>query len=199
MISLAQVAILLTAAVVAVSLFRLLKMSSILGFLAAGLVIGPWGLRLITDVSSILHASEFGVVLLLFIIGLELQPTRLWVMRRTVFGLGSVQVVSCSVVGGTCSADGGGCRLRPVAVLDSAGSAGSGRTRSTEDPVRTSGLWNSPVSGSRRAADAGGAAVDVAAFANDAVGPAVVARARQALCGYRNRDRRRADRAAPGA
>ena len=98
MITLAQVAILLTAAVVAVSLFRQLKQSSILGFLAAGLVIGPWGLRLITDVSSILHASEFGVVLLLFIIGLELQPTRLWVMRRTVFGLGSLQVFSCSVV-----------------------------------------------------------------------------------------------------
>ena len=98
MISLAQVAILLTAAVVAVSLFRLLKFSSVLGFLAAGLIIGPWGLRLITDVSSILNASEFGVVLLLFIIGLELQPTRLWVMRRTVFGLGSVQVFSCSVV-----------------------------------------------------------------------------------------------------
>ena len=103
MISLAQVAILLTAAVAAVSLFRLLKMSSILGFLAAGLVIGPWGLRLITDVSSILHASEFGVVLLLFIIGLELQPTRLWVMRRTVFGLGSVQVVSCTVVIGAAA------------------------------------------------------------------------------------------------
>jgi glutathione-regulated potassium-efflux system ancillary protein KefC/glutathione-regulated potassium-efflux system protein KefB len=98
MISLAQVAILLTAAVVAVSLFRWLKMSSILGFLAAGLIIGPWGLRLITNVSSILNASEFGVVLLLFIIGLELQPTRLWVMRRTVFGLGSLQVFSCSVV-----------------------------------------------------------------------------------------------------
>jgi monovalent cation:proton antiporter-2 (CPA2) family protein len=98
MISLAQVAILLTAAVVAVSVFRLLKFSSVLGFLAAGLVIGPWGLRLITDVSSILHASEFGVVLLLFIIGLELQPTRLWVMRRTVFGLGSLQVFSCSLV-----------------------------------------------------------------------------------------------------
>jgi glutathione-regulated potassium-efflux system ancillary protein KefC/glutathione-regulated potassium-efflux system protein KefB len=98
MISLAQVAILLTAAVVAVSLFRRMKLSSVLGFLAAGLVIGPWGLRLITDVSSILHASEFGVVLLLFIIGLELQPTRLWVMRRTVFGLGSVQVLSCSAI-----------------------------------------------------------------------------------------------------
>src|ERR1700721_4680455 len=98
MITLAQVAILLTAAVVAVSLFRQLKQSSILGFLAAGLIIGPWGLRLITNVSSILNASEFGVVLLLFIIGLELQPTRLWVMRRTVFGLGSAQVLSCSVV-----------------------------------------------------------------------------------------------------
>jgi monovalent cation:proton antiporter-2 (CPA2) family protein len=101
--SLAQVAILLTAAVVAVSLFRLLKMSSILGFLAAGLVIGPWGLRLITDVSSILHAAEFGVVLLLFIIGLELQPTRLWVMRRTVFGVGSVQVISCTAALGVCA------------------------------------------------------------------------------------------------
>src|ERR1700733_1103099 len=97
MIGLAQVAVLLTAAVVAVSLFRLAKMSSILGFLAAGLIIGPWGLRLITDVSSILNASEFGVVLLLFIIGLELQPTRLWIMRRTVFGLGSLQVVSCTI------------------------------------------------------------------------------------------------------
>lgn len=98
MISLAQVAILLTAAVVAVSLFRLSRMSSILGFLAAGLIIGPWGLRLITDVTSILNASEFGVVLLLFVIGLELQPTRLWVMRRTVFGLGSAQVLCCGVV-----------------------------------------------------------------------------------------------------
>src|ERR1700726_3178800 len=98
MISLAQVAILLTAAVVAVSLFRLLKLSSILGFLAAGLISGPWGLRLITDVSSILHAAEFGVVLLLFIIGLELQPTRLWVMRRTVFGLGSAQVLLCTAL-----------------------------------------------------------------------------------------------------
>jgi glutathione-regulated potassium-efflux system ancillary protein KefC/glutathione-regulated potassium-efflux system protein KefB len=103
MISLAQVAILLTAAVVAVSLFRLAKLSSILGFLAAGLIIGPWGLRLITDVSSILNASEFGVVLLLFIIGLELQPTRLWVMRRSVFGLGSAQVFSCSVILGSAA------------------------------------------------------------------------------------------------
>jgi len=88
MISLAQTAILLAAAVVAVSLFRFARLSSILGYVAAGLVIGPWGLNLIGDVGRILQVSEFGIVLLLFIIGLELQPTRLWVMRRVVFGLG---------------------------------------------------------------------------------------------------------------
>jgi len=86
MISLAQTAILLAAAVVAVSLFRFARLSSILGYLVAGLVIGPWGLNLIGDVERILQVSEFGIVLLLFIIGLELQPTRLWVMRRIVFG-----------------------------------------------------------------------------------------------------------------
>ena len=75
MISLAQTAILLAAAVVAVSLFRFARLSSILGYLVAGLVIGPWGLNLIGDVGRILQVSEFGIVLLLFIIGLELQPT----------------------------------------------------------------------------------------------------------------------------
>ena len=97
MITLPQTAILLTAAVVAVSLFRFLKLSSILGYVAAGLAIGPWGLNLIGDVGRISQVSEFGIVLLLFIIGLELQPTRLWVMRRTVFGLGLAQVLSCSL------------------------------------------------------------------------------------------------------
>jgi monovalent cation:proton antiporter-2 (CPA2) family protein len=98
MISIAQTAILLAAAVVAVSLFRFAKLSSILGYVVAGLVIGPWGLNLIGDVGHILQVSEFGIVLLLFIIGLELQPTRLWVMRRTVFGLGSAQVALCSLL-----------------------------------------------------------------------------------------------------
>src|SRR5262249_17946818 len=60
------------------------------------LVIGPWGLRLFHNVGELSHLAEFGVVLLLFIIGLELQPTRLWVMRRLVFGLGSAQVVACA-------------------------------------------------------------------------------------------------------
>ena len=98
MISLAQTAILLAAAVIAVSLFRFLRLSSILGYVAAGLAIGPWGLNLIGDISHIRQVSEFGIVLLLFIIGLELQPTRLWVMRRTVFGLGAAQVLLCTAL-----------------------------------------------------------------------------------------------------
>ena len=98
MISLSQTAVLLAAAVIAVALFRLLNLSSILGYVAAGLVIGPWGLRLFRNVGEVMHVAEFGVVLLLFIIGLELQPTRLWVMRRIVFGLGSAQVLLCTLL-----------------------------------------------------------------------------------------------------
>ena len=98
MISLAQVAVLLAAAVLAVSVFRLLNLSSILGYVAAGLIIGPWGLRLIHEIENISKIADFGVVLLLFIIGLELQPTRLWVMRRTVFGLGAAQVTLCTAL-----------------------------------------------------------------------------------------------------
>ncbi|HKD54086.1 MAG TPA: monovalent cation:proton antiporter-2 (CPA2) family protein [Steroidobacteraceae bacterium] len=105
MISLAQTAILLAAAVVAVSLFRFARLSSILGYVAAGLVIGPWGLNLLGAASEgqISRVSEFGIVLLLFIIGLELQPTRLWVMRKIVFGLGAVQVIVCALLLGTAA------------------------------------------------------------------------------------------------
>jgi monovalent cation:proton antiporter-2 (CPA2) family protein len=98
MISLTQTAILLAAAVVAVSLARFARLSSILGYLAAGLVIGPWGLNLIGDVNHIMQVAQFGIVLLLFVIGLELQPTRLWVMRRIVFGLGAAQVTLCTLL-----------------------------------------------------------------------------------------------------
>ncbi|MCM2310769.1 MAG: monovalent cation:proton antiporter-2 (CPA2) family protein [Steroidobacteraceae bacterium] len=87
-----QVAVFLAATVIAVPLFRRFKLSAVLGYLAAGVVIGPWGLGLFSDVESILHFSEFGVVLLLFVIGLELQPSRLWVLRRSVFGTGAAQV-----------------------------------------------------------------------------------------------------------
>ncbi len=98
---LAQTAIFLAAAVIAVPLSRRLGFGAVLGYLAAGVVIGPWVLRLISDVESILHFAEFGVVLLLFIIGLELQPARLWVMRKAIFGLGGSQVlVTAGLLGG---------------------------------------------------------------------------------------------------
>src|SRR5499427_10627272 len=101
MISLKETAILLAAAVLAVSVFRFLRLSSILGYVAAGLVIGPWGLNLIGDVDYIGKIAQFGIVLLLFVIGLELQPTRLYVMRRIVFGLGAAQVTLCTLLLGT--------------------------------------------------------------------------------------------------
>ena len=93
-----QILIFLAAAVLIVPLFKKLGLGTVLGYLIAGIFIGPWGLRLITDVDSILHFSEFGVVLLLFIIGLELQPTRLWVLRRLVFGLGSAQIAVSTLI-----------------------------------------------------------------------------------------------------
>ncbi|MDI3290263.1 monovalent cation:proton antiporter-2 (CPA2) family protein [Polyangium sp. 15x6] len=89
---LTQSAIFLVAAVVAVSVFRRIGLGTVLGYLAAGALIGPSGLRLIQDVDQILHTAELGVVFLLFLIGLELQPSRLWSMRGTVFGLGGAQV-----------------------------------------------------------------------------------------------------------
>ncbi|HEU5398640.1 MAG TPA: cation:proton antiporter, partial [Gammaproteobacteria bacterium] len=85
-----EVAVFLFAACIAVPLSRKSGFGSVLGYLVAGVIIGPFGLTLISDVPIILGFSQIGVVLLLFIIGLELQPSRLWVMRRFVFGMGSV-------------------------------------------------------------------------------------------------------------
>src|SRR6218665_2020912 len=90
--------IFLTAAVVSVPIFKRLGLGSVLGYLAAGVVIGPWGVKLITDVENILDFSELGVVLLLFLIGLELRPSRLWELRRMVFGLGGAQVLGTGVL-----------------------------------------------------------------------------------------------------
>ncbi|MDH3596312.1 MAG: monovalent cation:proton antiporter-2 (CPA2) family protein [Rhodospirillales bacterium] len=90
---LGQTAIFLGAAVLAVPLSKRAGLGSVLGYLAAGAVIGPSVLGLISDVEAILHFAEFGVVLLLFVIGLELQPGRLWVMRKSIFGLGGAQVL----------------------------------------------------------------------------------------------------------
>ncbi|GAB4089136.1 glutathione-regulated potassium-efflux system protein KefC [Hydrogenophaga soli] len=88
----------LSAAVVAVPLARAAGLGAILGYLAAGMAIGPWGLKLVTEVEHILHFAEFGVVLMLFLVGLELEPRRLWTLRRPIFGWGSAQVLGCAAV-----------------------------------------------------------------------------------------------------
>ncbi|MGE0350432.1 monovalent cation:proton antiporter-2 (CPA2) family protein [Hydrogenophaga sp.] len=90
-----KVVTLLGAAVVAVPLFKRLGLGSVLGYLAGGLVIGPFGMGLINDPATILHIAELGVVMYLFVIGLEMQPSHLWSLRRAIFGLGSLQVVVC--------------------------------------------------------------------------------------------------------
>ena len=88
----------LSAAVIVVPLSRALGLGSIIGYLAAGIAIGPWGLGLVTKVDDILHFAEFGVVLMLFLIGLELEPRRLWSLRRPIFGWGSAQVLGCAAL-----------------------------------------------------------------------------------------------------
>ena len=95
---LGEVVALLAAAVLAVPLFRRLGLGSVLGYLAAGLVIGPFGLRLVTEPESILHVAELGVVLFLFVVGLEMRPSRLWGLRTQIFGLGVLQVVVCALL-----------------------------------------------------------------------------------------------------
>ena len=93
-----QVVSLLGAAVVAVPLFKRLGLGSVLGYLAAGLAIGPYGLAVVTDSHSIIHIAEFGVVMFLFVIGLEMKPSHLWGLRRQIFGLGSLQVVISAIL-----------------------------------------------------------------------------------------------------
>src|SRR6185312_10396477 len=81
-IDLVQVVALLAAGVIAVPIFRRLGLGSVLGYLAAGLIVGPFGLRIVSDPQAVLHAAELGVVMFLFIIGLEMEPSRLWALRK---------------------------------------------------------------------------------------------------------------------
>src|SRR5688500_4702444 len=95
---LVQVVALLAAGVVAAPIFKRLGLGSVLGYLAAGIVIGPFGLKLFADPQAILHVAELGVVMFLFLIGLEMQPSRLWSLRREIFGLGAAQVCVCGIL-----------------------------------------------------------------------------------------------------
>ena len=95
----------LGAAVLAVPLSKYLGLGAIIGYLAAGIAIGPWGLGLVTQVEDILHFAEFGVVLMLFLVGLELEPRRLWSLRRPIFGGGGAQLLGCTLaIGGVALA-----------------------------------------------------------------------------------------------
>jgi len=108
----------LCAAVFAVPLARLLGLGAIIGYLAAGIAIGPFGLSLVTDPQAMLHFAEFGVVLMLFLVGLELEPRRLWSLRRPIFGWGSVQLLgSAAVMTGVAVAAGIDWRVALVAGL----------------------------------------------------------------------------------
>ena len=88
----------LAAAVFAVPVARFLGLGSIIGYLAAGILIGPWGLKFVTDPQQMLQFAEFGVVLMLFLVGLELEPQRLWSLRKPIFGWGSTQLLGSAAL-----------------------------------------------------------------------------------------------------
>ena len=95
-ISLIAPVVLLAAAVIAVPIFKRIGLGSVLGYLIAGLIIGPFGFAFFHDSTSILHIAELGIVMYLFVIGLEMQPSHLWGLRREIFGLGTLQIVACA-------------------------------------------------------------------------------------------------------
>lgn len=94
---LVESAIFLAAALIAVPIFRRLGFGAVLGYLAAGMLIGPWGLGLIGEVAEVMHLAEIGVVFLLFVIGLELKPSRLWVLRHAIFVTGTAQLIAAAL------------------------------------------------------------------------------------------------------
>jgi len=97
------IAVFLLTAVIVVPIFRRLQLGSVLGYIAAGMLIGPWGLGLVAEAEGTLRFAELGVVLLLFLVGLELEPSRLWALRHSVFGLGGAQVVVCGLALGAAA------------------------------------------------------------------------------------------------
>ncbi|MEO1159613.1 MAG: cation:proton antiporter [Pseudomonadota bacterium] len=97
-ISLFQIAILLASAALIAPLAKYFRIGAVLGYLFAGVIIGPFVLRIFTDAEKMLHVAEFGVVLLLFLIGLELRPQRLFAMRKSVIGAGGTQVLVSALI-----------------------------------------------------------------------------------------------------
>lgn len=96
--NIAPLIVLLLASVITIPLFRRLGLGSVLGYLAAGLAIGPFGFRVFTDPQTVISIAELGVVMFLSVIGLEMEPLRLWELRRQILGLGPSQVVVCTLL-----------------------------------------------------------------------------------------------------
>ncbi|MGB1557097.1 MAG: cation:proton antiporter, partial [Oceanococcaceae bacterium] len=92
-----EAAVFLLAALIAVPLFRRAGFGAVLGYLAAGMIIGPFGLGLLNDGEAVMHVAELGVVFLLFVIGLELKPMRLWRLRKAILGSGSLQMLTATL------------------------------------------------------------------------------------------------------
>ncbi|WP_086932018.1 monovalent cation:proton antiporter-2 (CPA2) family protein [Agarilytica rhodophyticola] len=99
-----QLFIFLVSAAIAVPVAKKLGLGSVLGYLIAGMVIGPFGISLIHDVEEVMHFTEFGVVMMLFLVGLELKPSLLWQLRMPILGIGGAQVVFCSILIGVVAA-----------------------------------------------------------------------------------------------
>ena len=135
-----QIAVFLGATVLAVPLFRRLHLSAILGYLAAGVIIGPSGLGVIDDGEGVMHIAEFGVVLLLFVIGLELQPSRL---RAS--GDHHRRLHHDCAAAGTADQRCHRHRLRTVTVVDAAGATAARRTSRIEHSTRPAGVRDSVV------------------------------------------------------
>jgi glutathione-regulated potassium-efflux system ancillary protein KefC len=132
----------LAATVVFVPIASRLRLGSVLGYLIAGCAIGPWGLRLVRDVAAIMHFAEFGVVLMLFLIGLELDPKRLWSLRRVVFGGGTLQMAAC---GGLLTAGGLAMGLNWQAAVVAGLAMALSSTAIAVQTMRERGVLGAPV------------------------------------------------------
>ncbi len=98
MITLSQIAIFLGSALLVVPLLKRFGLAAVLGYLATGVMLGPSVLGLMNNGEQVMHVAEYGVVMLLFLIGLEMEPARLWVLRRSVFGLGALQMLGTGLL-----------------------------------------------------------------------------------------------------
>ena len=136
---LVQAATYLGAAAIAVPVFNRLKLGSILGYLAAGVAVGPFGLNLLHQEEGVFHIAELGVVLFLFVIGLELSLSRLWSMRSQIFGLGAAQMI---VTGG------GDRRLFARILVDGLCASMAERPARAQHTLWRAVILDSPVSGS---------------------------------------------------